>query len=164
VYTRLSKVFLTWAVAFFASLVVFNNLTDYDSNFAFVSHVLKMDTTFPENRAMWRAIDSPFLYHAFYWIIILAEAAIAVLCWLGGFHLFRSINDASRFNQAKSAAIAGLTLGIILWFTGIITIGGEWFLMWQSKEWNGQAAAFRFVVILGIVLLYLIQPDGQADA
>jgi len=154
VYTRSSKALLTWAVAFFASLVVFNNLTDYGSNYAFVSHVLRMDTTFPDNRAMWRAIDTPFLHHAFYWLIILAETVVAALCWVGGFRLFRSIKDATRFNQAKRVAIA----------TGFITVGGEWFLMWQSEVWNGQEAAFRLVVIVGIVLLYLIQPDGQTDA
>ena len=163
-YTRSSKTFLVWAVAFFSSLVVFNNLTDYDSNFTFVVHVLKMDTTFPENRAMWRAIDSPFLHHATYWLIISIETAIAVLCWMGGFRLLSSINDSTRFNRAKGLAIIGLTLGIILWFTGFITLGGEWFLMWQSERWNGQEAAFRLVVIIGIVLLYLIQPDREPDA
>ena len=80
-YKRSSKVLLVWAVAFFVSLVVFNNLTDYGSNFGFVGHVLRMDTTFPDNRAMWRAIDSPSIHHGFYWLIILVEAAIAILCW-----------------------------------------------------------------------------------
>ncbi len=163
-YTRSSKVLLVWAVALFASLVVFNNLTDYGSNFTFVVHVLKMDTTFPGNRAMWRAIDSPFVYHATYCLIIFVEAVIAVLCWAGGFLLLSSINDSTRFNQAKAVAIIGLTLGIILWFSGFITLGGEWFVMWQSKKWNGQEAAFRLIVIIGIVLLYLIQPDGESDA
>ena len=162
-YKRSSKVLLVWAVAFFVSLVVFNNLTDYGSNFGFVGHVLKMDTTFPDNRAMWRAIDSPWLHHGLYWFIILVEAAIAILCWLGGFRLLSSINESSRFNKAKGVAITGLTLGIVLWFTGFITVGGEWFLMWQSETWNGQEAAFRLVVIIGIVLLYLIQPDGESD-
>ena len=162
-YTRTSKALLICTVGFFASLVVFNNLADYDSNYMFVSHVLKMDTTFPGNRAMWRAIDSTFLHHAFYWFIILAEATTAVLCWVGGFRLFGSLKDANRFNQTKGVAIAGLTSGIVLWFTGFITVGGEWFLMWQSATWNGQEAAFRLVVILGIVLLYLIQPDREAD-
>ncbi|MGB7947580.1 MAG: DUF2165 domain-containing protein [Candidatus Binatia bacterium] len=163
-YTRSSKVLLVWAIAFFASLVVFNNLTDYGSNFTFVAHVLNMDTTFPGNRAMWRAIDSPFLHHAAYGLIIFVEGVIAVMCWMGGFRLFSSINDSTRFNKAKRVAIAGLTLGMLLWFTGFITVGGEWFLMWQSEMWNGQEAAFRLVVILGIVLLYLIQPDGNSDA
>jgi len=164
VYTRCSKVLLVWAGAFFASLVVFNNLTDYGSNFTFVVHVLKMDTTFPGNRAMWRAIDSPSLHHAIYSIIIFVEAVIAALCWLGGFRLLNSINDSIRFNKSKGLAIIGLTLGMVLWFTGFITVGGEWFLMWQSEKWNGQEAAFRLVVILGIVLVYLIQPDGESEA
>ena len=156
---RFSKIFLVWAVACFASLVVFNNLTDYHSNFMFVSHVLEMDTTFPGNRAMGRAIDSPMLHHSFYALIILTEAIIAVSCWLGGLRLWRARKDAIQFNQAKGIAIAGLTLGIGLWFTGFITIGGEWFLMWQSETWNGQESAFRLAVIFGIVLLYVVQRD-----
>lgn len=162
--TRVSKVLLTWAVALFASLVVFNNLADYDSNYTFVRHVLTMDTTFPDNRAMWRAIDSPSLHQVLYWLIILVEVVIAALCWLGGCRLLRSIHDPGRFGRAKNVAIAGLTLGVILWFTGFMTVGGEWFLMWQSEMWNGQDAAFRLVVSLGIVLLYLVRPDGQPDA
>ncbi|NJN81404.1 MAG: DUF2165 domain-containing protein [Caldilineaceae bacterium] len=163
-YTRYSKLLLTWAAAFYASLVVFNNLTDYDSNYWFVAHVLQMDTTFPDNRALWRAIDSPTLHRVAYWLIIATEAVIAILCWLGGVRLFRALKDAMRFNQAKDIAIAGLTLGILLWFTGFITVGGEWFLMWQSETWNGQDAAFRLVTIFGIVLLYLVQPDAETEA
>ena len=163
-YTRYSKTTLVWAVALFSSLVVFNNLTDYGSNYGFVAHVLKMDTTFPDNQGMWRAIDASFIHHLLYWIIILVEAATAVLCWWGGARLFGSRVDAERFNQAKGIAVVGLTLGIILWFTGFITIGGEWFLMWQSDIWNGQQSAFRLVVIIGLTLLYLVRPDGEQDA
>ena len=158
-----SKVALVCAVALFASLVVLNNVTDYDSNYKFVNHVLRMDTTFPDNRAMWRAMNSPLLHHAIYSLIILVEATVATLCWLGGFRLFRCVSDATRFNRAKSIAILGLTLGIILWFTCFITVGGEWFLMWQSGTWNGQEAAFRMTVIFGIVLIYLVQPDTETD-
>jgi predicted small integral membrane protein len=163
-YTRSSKALLVWAVALYASLVALNNLVDYDSNYGFVSHVLKMDTMFPGNRLTWRAIDFPAVHAAFYWLIILAEAVVAVLCWAGGLRLFRALNDPSRFNRSKGIANAGLTLGMLLWFTGFLTVGGEWFAMWQSKEWNGQEAAFRLIVILGIVLLYLVQPDGDVDS
>ena len=163
-YTRLSKIALVWAVAFFASLVVFNNLTDYDSNYQFVRHVLKMDSTFPNNNGMWRAINSPMIYHIAYNFIIFIEGIVAVLCWLGGFRLLKLIKNPHHFNKAKGLAILGLTLGIVLWFTGFITIGGEWFLMWQSKIWNGQQAAFRLAVIIGIVLLYLTVTDKETDA
>ncbi|MDP1559091.1 MAG: DUF2165 domain-containing protein [Nitrosomonas sp.] len=160
-YTRYSKIVLVWAIAFFSSLAAFGNLNDYDSNYELVRHVLKMDTTFPDNKGMWRAIDSPLIHHVVYSFIILAEAIIALLCWLGGFRLFKSINDPQSFNKAKKIAILGLTLGIILWFTGFMTIGGEWFLMWQSTVANGQQAAFRLVVILSLALIFLVQPDGK---
>ena len=66
---------------------------------------------------------------------------------------------ATAFQRAKSPAVAALTMGIVLWFVGFIAVGGEWYLMWQSKIWNGQDPAFRLVVILGITLLYVTSPD-----
>jgi hypothetical protein len=35
------------------------------------------------------------------------------------------------------------TLSLLQWMTVFITVGREWFLMWQSMTWNDQAAAFR---------------------
>lgn len=162
-FTRYSKISIVWAIALNASLVVFNNLTDYNSNYWFVVHVLKMDTTFPDNQGMWRAINASSLHHLLYWVIILVELAIAVLCWWGGTRLLRAKDDAQRFNQAKGIAISDLTLGTILWFTGFITIGGEWFLMWQSEVWNGSQSAFRLLVVFGIALLYLTRSDDALD-
>lgn len=160
-YTRLSKVILVWSVALFASLVAFNNLTDYDSNFTIIQHVLTMDTTFSDNKGLWRAIESPVIHHMVYGVIILTEFVIAGLCGWGGWRLYQNIKHPAAFNQAKSLAILGLTLGFILWFTGFMTIGGEWFLMWQSEVANGQQAAFRLVMIIGVVLIYLTQTDEE---
>jgi predicted small integral membrane protein len=65
------------------------------------------------------------------------------------------------FNRAKNIAIAGLTLSLLQWFVAFISVGGEWFLMWQSKIWNGQDAAFRMFTSIGIILIVLIIPDGE---
>jgi predicted small integral membrane protein len=48
-----------------------------------------------------------------------------------------------------------------LWFTGFIVVEGEWFAMWQSPTWNGQAAAFRFYMALLGVLVFVNQADGD---
>src|ERR1700751_1755289 len=72
---RLCKLALVAAVAFFLSLVVFNNLTDYDSNYHFVEHVLSMDTTFPENHGKWRALTSILEETSFYGTIIVWETS-----------------------------------------------------------------------------------------
>jgi predicted small integral membrane protein len=41
----------------------------------------------------------------------------------------------------------GALAGFLVWFTGVMVVGGEWFPMWQSADWNGVHAAFRFCVI-----------------
>ena len=56
---RASKALLLFALGFYYTLVVFNNTNDYNSNLTFVRHVLLMDTTFPGNHGMWRAIQAP---------------------------------------------------------------------------------------------------------
>ena len=69
------KHLLVFAVAIFYSLVAFNNVTDYDSNYQFVRHVLMMDSTFPGNRGMWRALNQPLWHTLFYLSIIAWEVA-----------------------------------------------------------------------------------------
>ncbi len=158
---RLSKIVFIAAIALFLTLVVFNNVTDYWSNFKFVKHVLSMDTTFPENSGMWRAMTSPIVHHIFYIGIILGEALAAFLCWKGAIGLFQNRQDVALFKTKKGPAIYGLTLSFLIWFVGFIAVGGEWFLMWQSSTWNGISAAFRIVTICGISLIYLLMPDGE---
>jgi predicted small integral membrane protein len=154
---RLAKIALVFTVAFYTSLIALNNLFDYDSNFQYVRHVLMMDSTFPGNRGMWRALNSPMWHDLFYWTIILWEIGSAALCW------WASVGDADEFQQAKSIAIAGLTVNLLLWAVAFLAVGGEWFLMWQSQTWDGEASAFRMFTIAGIVLLLLAQPEAEKE-
>lgn len=157
---RLSKIVLLLGVSLFFTLVVFNNTTDYNSNYQFVRHVLMMDSTFPGNRGLWRHIDLPALHTAFYLSIIVTESAIATLCWWGSARLLRNLKEpAATFQQSKSIAITALTLACILWLVAFLSIGGEWFLMWQSRAWNGQDAAFRMFTVCALVLFYLSAPE-----
>ena len=161
---RLAKTLLVFGIAIFYSLVVFNNVTDYDSNHQLIRHVLMMDSTFPGNHGMWRAINQPAVHALFYVMIIGWECATMILCWWGGVGLLKSLRaDAAKFRQARDIAITGLTLGLLMWLVAFLSVGGEWFLMWQSKAWNGQEAAFRMFTVLGIVLIFLIQSDVQEE-
>ena len=121
-----------------------------------------MDTIFPTATIAYRAITHPVLQQAAYLIIIAAEAAVAALCWLGAYRLVRALrSDGRAFNRAKPVAVAGLTLGILLWQTGFITIAGEWFGMWMSHQWNGVPDAFRIAMILYAGLIFLAMRDGE---
>ena len=159
---KMSKTLLVGAVAFFYTLVIFNNLTDYGSNYAFVHHVLLMDSTFPGNHGMWRAIHPLWIHALFYDSIICWEAVTMLLLWFGSLRLFYAATKPGvGFRQAKSMAVAGLTISLLMWFVAFLSVGGEWFLMWQSHDWNGQDAAFRMFLVVGMVLLYLVMPEGN---
>jgi predicted small integral membrane protein len=62
---------VVWRFSF--SLVSVNNISDYKSNFEFVRHVLSMDTTFPGNHGLWRALPQPSVHIVFF---------IALVLWL----------------------------------------------------------------------------------
>jgi predicted small integral membrane protein len=159
---RASKIALVFAVALFYTFVVLNNVTDYDSNYQFVRHVLMMDSTFPGNHGMWRAQNQPALHTVFYVSIIAWEALTMALCLWGGFRMLKARRGTTEeFERAKSVAVAGLTLSLLMWLIAFLAVGGEWFLMWQSKSWNGQDAAFRMFTVVGIVLLLVAQRESE---
>src|SRR5262245_58415525 len=161
---RAAKAATVAAIALFDSLVAFGNLTDYNTNLAFVEHVLSMDSIFPHSAIKYRAITSPMLQHAAYAAIIATEVAMAVLCWIGAAMLARRLRaDAVAFNRAKTFAVIGLTLGFLLWHVGFMSIGGEWFGMWQSQQWDGVPSAFRFLVATIAVLIFVAMPDQELD-
>ena len=159
---RLSKALLVALIGSFALLVGVDNVIDYGANFAFVQHVMSMDTVFPDNELKWRSVAQPVLQHAAYALIIGLELLTGILCLTGALRLWAARKaPALQFNRAKAIAVAGLVCGLGLWFFGFIVVGGEWFDMWQSAKWNGQQAAFRFIACLGLVLIFLNQRDEE---
>ena len=159
---RYAKIDLVSAVALYLALVVFNNVTDYGSNFQFVRHVLSMDTTFPGNAAMWRAMNAPWIHHAFYVSIILWEAVACAVLVVGAWRMWGlRAQSAAAFHAGKRMAIAGLALNLLQWLVAFIAVGGEWFLMWQSETWNGLDAAGRMFAVVGITLLFVNSPDEE---
>ena len=163
--TRTAKILLLAGIAIYYTLVVFNNLTDFNSNYEFIRHVLSMDSTLPGNHAMWRAMRWPVMHLVFYWTIIAWEFATGVLAWWGLASLMRAFRrSAIEFNAGKRMAVAALALSLLMWLVAFLDVGGEWFLMWQSRIWNGQEEAFRMFVIVAFVLLLLLQPDTDSQS
>ena len=161
---RLSKTLMVAALGLFAFLVAFGNITDYYSNFAFVHHVFLMDTIFPDATIKYRAIEAEWIHHLGYVGIILLESVTSLLCFAGAWHLWRNRKQAARvFNRSKKVAVAGLTLGFLTWQVAFMSIGGEWFGMWMSSQWNGVPDAFRFFITILGVLIYLVHKDEELD-
>ncbi len=162
--TRTTKILLLAGIGLYYALIVFNNLSDFNSNYEFVHHVLSMDTTFPGNHGMWRSLPSPAVELAFYLAIIAWEMANTILLWWGVLNLLRALKGpAADFNAAKRLPVMALTLSMLMWLVAFLSVGGEWFLMWQSHGWDGRQSAFRMFTVVGLILLLILQPDADAQ-
>ncbi|OEO32897.1 hypothetical protein VW23_009380 [Devosia insulae DS-56] len=155
---RFCKIGFVAVVALFFSVIAYGNITDYDSNWQFVQHVLSMDTIFPNSTLKWRAITDPNLQTAGYWGIIGWEALTALVLWVGVIRLLVAVSGPG-FVRAKGIAAVGLTMGFLLFGLGFVVVGGEWFAMWQSETWNGQQKAFEFISMIGLALAVLLLPE-----
>ncbi len=159
---RMAKLAMVASLALFAFVVAFDNIVDYGSNYAFVRHVLSMDTTFSANALLGRAIAAPWAWTAAYWLIIGIEGLTCAAFAVAAVALARALRaDAAGFARAKRFVFIGAGLGFLLWFTGFMVVGGEYFAMWQSKLWNGQESAFRFYLTLLVVVIFVNQPDPE---
>lgn len=158
--TRFCKIVMCLVLAVFCLLVAFDNLTDYETNYLFVRHVLSMDTTFAGNGLMYRSISDPLLWRVAYGLIIAAEAVTGLLFLAGAVRMWQAREaSGADFDRAKAYAIAAALAAFLVWFFGFMVIAGEWFAMWESQTWNGQQAAFRFCMAVLVVLILLNQPD-----
>ena len=77
----------------------------------------------------------------------------AVIRWLMAFR-------GREFVAARRWSSLGFLMIVALFMGGFIAIGGEWFQMWRSTEWNGLEAAFRnsVLALAGLVLVHLPSP------
>jgi predicted small integral membrane protein len=159
--------------ALYMLLVAFGNITDYGTNFDFVSHVLSMDTTnfgAPageglDSDVMWRAIEADWVHHLAYIGVIIWESAAAIVLLCSLWAWLRASRTRS-FDLARRLRTIGLAMILVLFMGGFIAIGGEWFQMWRSTSWNGLEPAFRNSVLaaFGIVLMHLPSPQWAAAA
>ncbi|GGT24392.1 DUF2165 domain-containing protein [Streptomyces chromofuscus] len=149
---------LTGTVALYMALVAFGNITDFGTNQDFVRHVLAMDTTFKDEDLMWRAVTDTALQDAAYVAIIAWETVAALVLVAGTWFWARGPHPLAR-----RISTYGLLMVMLLFGAGFVGIGGEWFAMWQSEDWNGLDAATRVFLLSGVVLLVNHLPGGQAD-
>lgn len=153
---------LTGTVAGYIALVAFGNMTDFNSNQAYVHHVLEMDTTFKDPDVMWRAIHSDTLQNIGYVGVIVWETLAALVCIWGTVLLVKAFGSG-QWDRARKVASLGILMIMFLFAFGFIAIGGEYFSMWQSSQWNGLDAAIRNFTLAGLPLILLQLPNKEWD-
>lgn len=157
---------LTAISAVYYLMVAFGNITDYSSNEPFVRAVVGMSDGFTgkgitDPDLTWRRISEPWVQTGIYWLIIAWEVATGVVLAWATVAWIRALRTRTGATTARGLSTLGWLMGVLLFFGGFLTIGGEWWAMWQNSTFNGQEPAFRnsVLALAGILLAQLPSPD-----
>lgn len=158
---RLLKVVLTLFAALFCLMYAFQNLVNLQAAYGFVALMTGMTDHAAYPNHFGPAVTSPFLNWVMLWIIIVLEIAAGLLAAKGAFDLWRARNStADEFESAKTFAVLGTGLAVVVWFGIFSAVGGAYFQMWQTEAgYNALENAFWFSAQHGLVLLIVNQPD-----
>ena len=157
-----AKTAMVAAIALFASLVAFGNVTDYSTNFAFVQHVLSMDTIFEPRPSVPRDRQPG-----------------AASCGLYGHHRDRGTNSGAVLDRRLRARAQARADGRVQPRQDIRgaradarlpAVAGRLHVDRRRmvrdvavEEWNGVPSAFRFVMVIIAVLIFVAMPDQDLE-
>lgn len=157
---------LTAVSAVYYLLVAFGNITDYSSNEPFVRAVVGMSDGFSgkgitDPDLTWRRVSEPWIQTGIYWLIIAWEVLTGLVLAWATVAWVRALRTRTGVTAARGLSTLGWLMGVLLFFGGFLTVGGEWWAMWQNATFNGQEPAFRnsLLALAGILLAQLPSPD-----
>lgn len=152
-------------VAFISLLCLFyaaQNVANLDAcyqAFAYVmgaaDHQVYPDSFFP-------AIHSPAATWLVLVLVVSLEFAAGLLAAKGAWDLWRARKaPAADFNGAKTYAIVGCGIGIVVWLGFFAVFGGALFQMWQTEIGGASMDdAFQFFVACALIFLIVNSADN----
>lgn len=155
-------------VAFISLLCLFyaaQNVANLDAcyqAFAYVlgsvDHQVYPDSIFP-------AIQSPVVTWLALGLVITLEFAAGLFAAKGAWDLWAARKaPAADFNDAKTCALIGCGLGIVVWLGFFAVFGGALFQMWQTEIGAGSLEdAFQFFGACALIFLIVSSTDNQGD-
>ncbi|WIO75260.1 DUF2165 domain-containing protein [Porticoccaceae bacterium LTM1] len=158
---RILKIILVIFVGLQGWLYVAGNITNWESGLGAVGYVLGMEGHEVYPNHIFPSITNPALVTIAFITIITGEFLVGALSFKGACDLWKARNgSADEFNSAKTFAILGSGMAMVVWFGGFIVIGGALFQMWQTAiGWNSFEGAFVYAAWSAFVLLFVNSPD-----
>ena len=157
---RLAKILCVAAVGFDVALVAFGNLTDYWTNFAFITEVLDMDEVPAASHIHWRALTSPIrtscqlhLDHR------RGNRGRGTLSFRRCFDGSATAGQAAALSNRQNEGGRGADARVLLYEAGFVAVGGEWFGMWQARDLDAVPSAFRVLITMLGVLIFISLKD-----
>ena len=158
---RLIKIFLALSVALFCTFYAIQNIVNLQAAHGFVVYVASMadHTAYPAH--FGPPVTGSFLTWTMLFVIIALEMAAGLFAAKGAYDLFNARNgSADEFNAAKSYALVGCGVAMLVWFGLFSAIAGPYFQMWQTEAGlNALRDSSLFSIQNGVVLIVLALKD-----
>mgnify|MGYP001818053206 CR=1 FL=1 len=157
---RSFKVVAALLIGLIGSLAFLNNLFNINSALFSVSAVISapeqpyykiFGPTFPAAWQAWLGLV----------IIMAGELLAGVLGLVGAARLWKNRNaSAADFQLAKSLAVAGGAMGIVVWYGFFVIFGDLYFNMWQTEIGLGSVnGAFKYGTVCAVLLFFIAMRD-----
>ena len=163
---RTVKVMLVLAVGVWGLIGAFGNLLNWDGVVAKVVETTTM-STWKSDLLSWRSVSNPVVVHLGAAMIPAAKLLFGALCLTGAWRMWRARTaSGTTFEGAKSLALAGCGIALLMLFAGWIVIADTWFEAWRSEIMRDAAlsTAFRYAGFVGLIALFVASRDDIGDA
>ena len=145
-----------------AVLLVAGNIANWNAGLGTVGYVLSMEGHEVYGSHIFPPVTKPALVTIAFLLILAGEILVGALSLKGAWDLWSArTGSADAFNAAKTYAVMGTGMAVVVWFGGFVVIGGVLFQMWQTEIGHG---SFADAVILaaagGLVLLFVNSPEA----
>ncbi len=158
---RYMKIALAAFASLFCLFYAIQNIMNLPAAEWFVGTMTGMEghEAYPNTFAF--AVSSPILVKLMLWTIILLELAAGVLAGKGAMDMFgQRAGSSDAFNAAKTFALAGAGLAVVIWFGIFGAFGGAFFQMWQVEAGvNALRDAGMFSLQHGVIWLIIRSED-----
>ncbi len=137
------------------------NIANWEEAKGFVAYVLSLQdhTVYPND--IVPAITSPALVTLTLIAIVAGEFLVGAVSTFGALKMLGAARKpADQFNAAKTFAILGCGVGVLLWFGLFTVVGVGFFGMWQTALGAGSMdGAFVYFMSSGLVMLFVNMKD-----
>ena len=158
---RYLKITLVVIISLLCLVYASQNVANLDAAFQAFAYVTGMadHTVYPST--FGTAIQTPALVWAALAIVVFCEYAAGLLAAKGAWDLWAARKaPATQFNSAKTFALLGCGMGIVVWLGFFGVVAGAYFQMWQTEIGRGSLeSAFQFFGSCAIVFLIVNTVD-----
>jgi predicted small integral membrane protein len=159
---RTMKAVFTAAIALLALFYAGQNVANLDACYQAFAYVFSQADHVVYPASFFPAITHPVLIWGALVLVVGLEFVAGLLAARGAWDLWAARRaPAETFNRAKTYALLGCGVGIIVWLGFFAVFGGALFQMWQTEAGsNSLEGAFQFFGACALVFLMIAQPDG----